>query len=77
MDTATIYSYSVIYSSTFDFQDKTPYLCAVLETSPENRLVSFIEGYKEGTEVKIGQQVYRVKSKDGIGADRYSLVRSL
>lgn len=70
MNHASIYSYSVVYSSSVDFQDQTPYLCAIVEQADGQRIASFVQGYAEGTEVAIGQQVYGLH--DG-STEAYSL----
>ncbi len=53
---AKIYSFTIVYSSSEEFKDKVPYVVAVLEENKE-RFSSFIEGYKEDIEIKIGMEV--------------------
>ena len=72
MDTATIYTYSILYSSTEEFKDKTPYLTTILEKQNGERFASLVEGWKEGMEVRIGQQV-RCTGQDASGNPTYAL----
>jgi len=53
---AKIYTYSIIYSPSEEFKDKVPYVAGVLEENNE-RFSSFIEGYKDGMDIKIGMEV--------------------
>jgi uncharacterized OB-fold protein len=53
---ATIYTYTVIRSSTIDFKDKTPYVAGIVE-SEEGKIAALIEGYQEGMPISIGQTV--------------------
>ena len=54
---ATIYSYTVIRSTTEQFVPKLPYVVAVLEAADGARFTAFVEGYEDGMEIKIGQAV--------------------
>lgn len=67
---AKIYTYTVIRSSTEQFADKVPYVVAILEKDG-NRFTSFVDGYKDGMDVKIGQEV-KALEKDDAGRDIYS-----
>lgn len=53
----TIYTYSVLYSSSIDFQDKCPYAVAVLEQEDGTRFSAFLQGYQPGMTIGIGQEV--------------------
>ena len=60
---ATIYTYSIIYSAAQAFQDKTPYVVAVVEDTAGKRLAR-VEGYRENFPVKIGMEVKFLKEDD-------------
>lgn len=51
-----IYTYSIVHSATEAFQDKVPYVIAVVENS-DGRHLARIEGYNEKTPVEIGMEV--------------------
>lgn len=68
---AKIYTYTVIRSSTEQFADKVPYVVAILEQNDGNRFTAFVDGYKDGMDVKIGQEV-KLSGKDDAGKDIYS-----
>ena len=53
---AKIYTYSIVYSPSEEFKDKVPYVVAVLEENNE-RFSTFVEGYKEDLDIKIGMEV--------------------
>jgi len=55
---ASIYTYSIIYTASEDFKDKTPFVVAVVEDD-NSRFLTRIENYKEGydDEIKIGMTV--------------------
>lgn len=72
MKTASIYTYSVLYSSTEDFKDKTPYLTAILQDAEGNRFASLVEGFSDGMEIAIGQEVY-CTGRNADEKDVYSL----
>lgn len=55
-DKGKIYTYSIVRSATEAFQDKVPYVIAVVETSVGRHLAR-IEGYQEKTPVEIGMEV--------------------
>ncbi len=56
---ATIYSYSIIYSAAEAFKDKTPYVIALIEENGQPRRMAQIEGYQDGLPIKIGMKVAR------------------
>lgn len=61
-----IYSYSVVYTSSVDFNDKTPYACAIIEDADGQRASCILEGYVVGSEVKVGMPVKELgKNEDG------------
>jgi len=53
---ATIYTYTVIRSTTEAFTHLAPYLVTVLENE-SGRFTAFVDGYQDGTPVAIGQTV--------------------
>lgn len=53
---AKIYTYTIIYSSTEDYKDRTPYVAGIIEDAKE-RKAALIEGYTDGMEVSIGMEV--------------------
>jgi uncharacterized OB-fold protein len=57
MKRAKIYTYSVLFSSSEEFQDKVPYVSAILETEDGRRFASLIAGYRPNMEIRIGQEV--------------------
>ena len=57
MEKAKIYTFSVLFSSTEAFNDKVPYLSAILENEKGERFASLVDGYKAGMSVSIGQEV--------------------
>lgn len=63
IERATIYSYSIVHSSTEEFKDKTPYVTAVLEAGGL-RFAAFVAGYTPGVEVKIGQEVVLIGQEE-------------
>jgi uncharacterized OB-fold protein len=52
----TLLTYSIVHSGTEAFKDKTPYVVALVEERQRIRLAR-VEGYTEGTEVKVGMEV--------------------
>lgn len=72
MGKATIYTYSIVYSSTEEFKDKTPYLTAILENGKGERFASLVDGYKDGMAVAVGQEV-KYTGADESGKATYSL----
>ena len=60
---ATIYTYTVIRSSTEAFSHLTPYVVAVLENET-GRFTAFVDGYKDGQTVSIGQTVTYDRTDD-------------
>jgi hypothetical protein len=53
-------------SSTLDFQDKVPYLAAILQDSDTGlRRTEFIYGYKDGMDIHIGDRVYATVNEHG------------
>jgi len=53
---AKIYTYSIIHSAAELFSDKVPYVVAVVEDN-DLKYSTRIEGYKEGLDIKIDQEV--------------------
>jgi uncharacterized OB-fold protein len=61
----TIFTYSVVHSSTEEFKDKTPYVVALVRENETTRLIR-IEGYDENINIRIGMEVeYNDKDVDG------------
>lgn len=52
----TIYTYSVVHSGIEAFQEKTPYVLAVVEENRQRRMAR-IEGYTGKTAISIGMEV--------------------
>ena len=72
MKEATIYTFSIVRSSTEAFADKTPYCTAILETADGARFAALLEGYRDGDAVQVGQTVKSLGT-DPRGNKRYSL----
>ncbi|CAK7060313.1 MAG: hypothetical protein DELT_01404 [Desulfovibrio sp.] len=72
MGKTTIYTYSIVYSSTEDFKDKTPYLTAILENEKGERFASLVDGFTEGMDVAVGQEV-KYTGDNACGKATYSL----
>lgn len=53
---ATIYTYSIIYSASEDFKDKTPFAVAIIENG-EERLLTRIDNYTADMKIDIGMEV--------------------
>ena len=60
-----IYSYTVLRSASLGFQDKAPYLVAVLEDEHGKRKSEFIHGYADGMTIKINDPVIAETGTDG------------
>lgn len=56
-DKAVIYTYTVIYSSTEAFKDKTPYVAAIVEKADGEKVATLVEGYREDAPPAIGMAV--------------------
>lgn len=69
----SIYSYSVVRSGPAGFQDRTPYLLALIEDGTGVRMAQ-VEGYRDGAEIVIGAPVEFV-AEDGKGNPVYRLIR--
>jgi uncharacterized OB-fold protein len=72
MEKATIYTYSILFTSTQEFKDKVPYLTAILEKPNGERFASLVGGWEKGTPVSIGQEVHSAGT-DAKGKLLYSL----
>lgn len=57
METVKIYTFSIIRVATEDFADKVPYCTGIIEYPNGERKAAFIDGYKDGMNVSIGQEV--------------------
>ncbi|MDR2112699.1 MAG: OB-fold domain-containing protein [Candidatus Accumulibacter sp.] len=60
MASARIYTYSVLFSSSKEFEDKVPYVSAILETPEGSRFASLLVGYKPDMEICVGQEVREI-----------------
>lgn len=67
-----IYSFSILYSTFPAFTDKLPYVSALLEKEDGTRFPCLLEGFEEGMEVKINQEVKYLGINEK-GQERYSL----
>lgn len=72
MKSPTIYTYSILYSTTEAFADKLPYVSAILEREDGSRFASLLGGFVQGMEIKIGQAV-KYLGEDEQGKASYSL----
>lgn len=72
MNECSIYTFSIVRSTTPAFLDRLPYLCAVLEGPDGARFASLVEGYRDGMEIRVGDAV-KCAGKDDRGKDRYAL----
>jgi len=61
-----IYSFAVMRSASLDFQDKVPYLTAILEDENGNRKSEFVHGYVDGMTININDRVVSEKGADGV-----------
>lgn len=59
-----IITYTVIHNTSEAFNDKIPYLIALVEYGEEERVLSFIEGYELGQKVNIGQEVAYLRNDE-------------
>jgi len=64
-DKATIYTYTIIYSSTEAFKDKTPYVVGIVEKPDGTKTAALIEGYKENMPIAIGIPVVFDRADQG------------
>jgi uncharacterized OB-fold protein len=71
-ETAEIYTYTVINSSTEAFKDKTPYLAAIVTRPDGTRVAAMVEGWTETSPVAIGTAV-RLSGTDPLGNPTYRL----
>jgi uncharacterized OB-fold protein len=60
-----IYSYSVLRSTSLDFQDKLPYVVAILEDQEGKRRSEFLHGYADGMTVNVNDPVVAEIGADG------------
>ncbi|SES87456.1 Zn-ribbon domain-containing OB-fold protein [Anaerobranca gottschalkii] len=51
-----LYTYTIVNVPTEKFKGQTPYLIGIVEEG-ENRVLSKIEGYEEGKNINIGDEV--------------------
>lgn len=67
----SIYSFSVVHTASVEFQDKTPYACAIIEDE-DGRHSCILEGYEAGRELAVGMPV-QPAGVDEAGKKRYRL----
>lgn len=72
MKEANIYTYTVVHTSTIDFQDRTPYACAIVEDKDGQRTSCILEGYALGMDICIGMPVRQTGHNED-GTPRFSL----
>jgi uncharacterized OB-fold protein len=58
-ETSSIYSYTVINSTTEAFKDQTPYLVAIVTRADGSRVAARVEGYTPDKQIHIGETVER------------------
>lgn len=59
----TIYTYTVVYSGSEEFRDRTPYLIGLVERDGRREL-AWIEGYGETVRAAIGDPVDFVRTDE-------------
>lgn len=72
MKNPIIYTYSILYSTFPAFTDMLPYVSAILEREDGTRFPCLLEGFTEGMEINIGQEVKYLGTNE-VGQERYSL----
>lgn len=72
MENGKIYTYSILRSTTDKFMHLLPYVAAIIEFEDGHKAPVLLEGYKEGTEVRIGQEVKYIGESDS-GEPKFSL----
>lgn len=73
-DPVKIYTYSILHSTSEEFKDRVPYVCAILERSNGERFASLLDGYTPNAKVEIGQ-VVQCKGRDASGKETYALAQ--
>lgn len=66
MQELSIYTYTIVYSATAEFADRTPYCAAILELTDGNRFPAMVNDYREGMDILVGQPVYIRDVEDGV-----------
>lgn len=74
METAKIYTYTILRSSTPAFIDKIPYCSSILESDDGSRFAALLDGYVDGMSIEIGRVVKKI-GNDEKGNPVYSLVQ--
>lgn len=67
-----IYTYSILYAASAEFAGKVPYIIAVVEDETGKRRTAFVEGYREGISVSIGDEL-KPEGTDEKGRVRFRL----
>ncbi len=52
-----IYTFSIIYNTFESYEDKLPYVVAIVEDEQGARFGAYVENYQEGMEVHVGDSV--------------------
>jgi len=60
-----IYTYTIVHTSSKDFQDQTPYACAILEDEDGRREPCILKNYTAGMPIAIGMDVKKIPGPDG------------
>lgn len=71
-ETAEIYTFTVINSSTEAFRDRTPYLAAIVSRPDGTRVSTRVEGWTPATPIAIGMSVTE-DGADALGNPIYRL----
>lgn len=54
---SVIYTYSIVYAFPTEFSDMAPYIVALVEDETGLRHSVFVNGYREGVKISIGDKV--------------------
>lgn len=71
-ETAEIYTWTVINSSTEAFKAKIPYLAAIVAKPDGTRVAALVDGWSQGVPIDIGTPVTHV-GEDALGNPIYRL----
>ena len=65
MEELSIYTYTIVRSSTADFAGRVPYCTTILQRPDGTRFAALVDGYHEGDQIRVGQPVRCVTGEDG------------
>ena len=65
MEELSIYTYTIVRSSTADFAGRVPYCTTILQRADGTRFPALVEGYREGDQIRVGQPVRCITGGDG------------